>query len=498
MAVNTSLRSIEPKQFGYEQAQHLLNRVGFGGPPRQVSALVDMGLRRAVDHLVDFESLDTSDLPRPSVDPDVLRPPTDEQRQLLRRARREKSEQILAKFRAQRRESQRADRRQIRQLRRWWLSRMIATTQPLEEKLTLMWHGHFATNYRTVRDCYLMLQQQSLLRRNAIGSFADLVLGIIHDPAMIRFLDNHNNRKQNPNENLARELMELFTLGEGNYAEADIKEGARALTGYSFHDNDFVFHRHMHDAGAKQILGRRGRFDGDQFARILLEQKACPRFVSYRLYKHFVADVEYDQLANAPGVRRVIDRMARLVVRHKYRIRPVLKVLFRSMHFYDQTIVGNKIKSPAQLLVGTVRMLNLPVPDLEKLVDAMRLMGQTLFDPPSVAGWAGGRSWINTSTLFVRQNLCAFLITGKRSGDRRWTTSPIGYDPMFLVKNLPTQSHEAVVDHLLKIMLVGQVPLHRRAQVLAFVQQRHNGELKVAALLDLLLLVTAMPEYQLC
>ena len=497
MATSNSLSPIKTADFGAAQAHHLLNRAGFGGTPRQVDALVGMGLNRAVDHLVNYGSIDPADLPGPEVDADLIEPAPREQRQKMRRARRDQDEQMMADFRAQRRQRRQADREQHRRLQRWWMSRMFATSRPMEEKMTLLWHGHFASNHRTVRDSYLMFQQNVLFRRHAVGRFSDLAFGIIHDPAMIRFLDNHNNRKQKPNENLARELMELFTLGEGNYTEADIKQGARALTGYTYQDNDFHFAQRAHDPGPKVILGQRGRFDGDDFVRILLRQKACPRFVCYKLYNHLVGDVAYEHLADMPAARSVIWQMARELERREYQIAPVLRQLLRSRHFYDDAIIGNKIKSPAQLLVGTVRMMNVPARDLDTLVDAMRLMGQDPFDPPSVAGWPGGRSWINTSTLFVRQNLCAFLITGKRPGDQSWSTAQIDYDPMFLLEGLATRSHEAIVDRLLSTLLSGQVPAQRRRQMLQFLDQR-SGPVKRDTIVALLLLLTAMPEYQLC
>ncbi len=497
MAVNTSLKPFRAGDFGEPQARHLLNRAAFGGDRRQVLAVADMGLKRAVEHLVNYGDIDVSDAPTPRVDADLIMPPTPQQRKMMRRARGESDPKMKEQARMMRQERRQSDRQQHQELRRWWLAHMVSTPRPLEEKLTLLWHGHFATNYRTVRDSFLMFQQNVLLRRQACGSFADLAVGIIHDPAMIRFLDNHNNRKQKPNENLARELMELFTLGEGNYTEQDIKQGARALTGYTFRDNDFHFAKNMHDPGPKTILGQRGRFDGDDFVRILLRHKACPQFIGYKLYKHFVADVEYEHVSAAPSARRAIEQLARLLVRHEYQIKPVLKALFTSQHFYDASIVGNKIKSPSQLVVGTMRMLNLPVRDLDTMIDGMRLMGQALFDPPSVAGWDGGRSWISTSTLFVRQNLCAYMISGKRPDGRGWRRSDVDYDPMPLLEGAAGTGPEAVVDHLMSSLLADSVPAQRRQQLLSFLEQR-SGPIRPDTVIALLLLITAMPEYQLC
>ena len=497
MGVSNSLETIDRAVFGVVQARHLLSRAGFGGTPAQVQALVDMGLDDAVDRLVDFERIDNSDLPAVQIDPDIIRPPTREERQMMRSARKSDDKQSMADVQMRRQMSRREDRGQLGRLQRWWLSRMIATSRPMQEKLALLWHGHFACNYRTVRDSNLLYRQNEHFRTHAAGSFADLARGIVRDPAMIRFLDNHNNRKQKPNENLARELMELFTLGEGNYSERDIKQGARALTGYTFQDNEFRFAPRMHDDGAKTILGRRGNFDGDDFVDICLEQKACSRFVAYKLYRHFVGDVDYDLLEETPVARGVIHQLSRIVLSNDYEMGPVLKRVLKSRHFYDPAVIGNKIKSPAQLIVGTVRMLDVPLRDLDSLVDAMNLMGQALFNPPSVAGWAGGRSWINTSTLFVRHNACAFLICGKRPGDQTWATDRIEYDPMFLLEDLPQRTPEAIVDHLLSILLGPKVPEERRRQLLTFLAAR-SGPIKRGTIVGLLLLITAMPEYQLC
>src|SRR5690606_632767 len=212
------------------------------------------------------------------------------------------------------------------------------------------------------------------------------------------------------NENLARELMELFSLGVGAYSEQDIKEGARALTGYTFRDDEFYFDAGNHDDNPKTILGRRGRLDGDGFVTAILEQRACSRFMCRKLYRYFVADIPDRDDDMDPEAREVVRQMSATFLRHRYGIRPVLRELFLSEHFYTDQIMAEQIKSPAQLVVGAVRSLLTPVRDLSALLDAMDLMGQNIMAPPSVKGWDGGRSWINTSTLFARQNTLSFLL----------------------------------------------------------------------------------------
>lgn len=493
MAINTSLRPVDAKQFGYPEAQHLLNRAAFGGTPAQIFAMQQMGPAKAVEFLVEYQDINADSLVEPEADDSIIRPLNNEERMAQRNARKNKNQRVLDQFQANRQLRLREDREQMGELRQWWLGRIIATPRPLEEQFTLLWHGHFASNQRTVRDSYLMLKQNEFFRENGNGSFEDLAHGIIRDPAMLTFLNNDRNNKEKPNENLGRELMELFTLGEGNYSEQDIKEGARALTGYSYRDNAFVFNKNRHDQERKTILGQTGTWDGDDFVNLLLKHPACPKFIAYKLYKHFVSDLSGGM---TPEAKSVIEQMAKELVRERYRIGPVVQTLLQSEHFYDAQVMGNKIKSPVQLVASTVRVLNAPVRDLGLLSEACGHMGQELFDPPSVAGWDGGRTWINTSTLFVRQNLAAYVLSGKLPYEHGWTAELINYDPGVLIENLTMNSAEAVVEHLGTTLLGNQLNPGRRQQLIAYMQQRSDPTSR-DALLGLLLLVTALPEYQL-
>lgn len=493
MAPSTSLRPIPAKAFGYPQAQHLLGRAGFGGTPAQILALQEMGLEKAVDHLVDYQAIDDRDLPEPKADPNIIRPESLEERMQYQKLKREDEKAFMEKKRAEFLARQGQDRLQMRDLAEWWLARMIATPRPLEEKLVLLWHGHFASNHRVVHDSYLLLQQNLMFRKHANGSFADLAYAIVRDPAMIKFLNNDSNLARHPNENLARELMELFTLGVGHYTEQDIKEGARALTGNGVDDNEFRFRRSIHDEGVKTILGQAGPFDGEGFVRVILQNRRCPVWVATKLYKHFVGDID---LKPDPSAESVIAQLAEGLWTSKYELKPVLKGLFMSQHFYDPAIMGNQIKSPAQLVVGSARVLGAPTRDTRTLHDAMAMMGQRLFDPPSVAGWYGGRGWINTSTLFVRQNLCTYLLTGKLPFEDGWSAQKLDFDPTFLIADLPTKTPEAVADHLLATLL-GTHAGDRRDDLVRFLKDRSAGMTR-DVLVGALLLITAFPEYQLC
>ncbi|MEM1107787.1 MAG: DUF1800 domain-containing protein [Planctomycetota bacterium] len=498
MSLDTSISAIAPDRFDAAAAWHLLNRVGYGGTPDDLQRLHALGLDAAVDHLVDYGGVDASKLPGIDLDPDVIRNLTNDERKKVQAARRSGDQDVLDEERRRGQAARREDQKMMNWLRRWWLQRMADTPRPVEERLTLLWHGHFASSWRSVRDTYLMWQQNELFRRNANGSFAELARGIIRDPAMLKYLNNNQNRKQRPNENLSRELMELFTLGVGNYSEADIKAGARALTGYGIDDHDFVFRKGQHDTNEKKILGRSGTFDGDDFVDILLRQESCARFVALKIYDDFVADVG-DVYEAVPSVnRRVIDKLARQLERHDFELKPVLKSLFKSKHFYDPAIVGKKIKSPVQLAVGTMRSLDLPTRDRSITDKALAAMGQVLFEPPTVDGWDGGRAWINTSTLFVRQNLTTYLISGKHP-TKKSTPKDVGYDPQAWVAVMDDRSPRGVTDFMIDHLVGPHTPAERRAPAHAFMAKRETGEtVSNDSVVAMACLITAMPEYQLC
>ena len=496
-----TLKALKPDRFGYAQARHLLWRAGFGGTPTQVQTLVDWGPERSVDHLLDAEIPFRADAPD-AFDAEIMRPPTDEERAQYRAALERRDENTLARFRAERQRRQVRDRAQMREIQSWWLTRLIESPRPLEEKMTLFWHGHFATGYRTIEDSYHMYAQNRLFRRYALGNFGDLLFRVIRDPAMLAYLDNNDSRKGQPNENLARELMELFTLGVGNYTERDIKEGARALTGYTFEHNRFVFREDDHDGGSKSILGTQGTLDGDGFVTAILGQRACSRFIAWKLYRFFVGRTPYAESERDPPVRRFIGELGDAMLASRYDMRPVLRHLLLSEHFYGPRVIGELIKSPAELVVGAVRSLHTPVRDLSILLDAMDLMGQDLFQPPSVKGWDGGRSWINTSTLYVRQNILSFLLTGRKPHGYDALASEERYDPGVLLNPLAAaepgsdRDPKRAVDYLLR-HTIGDAPDDARATLLAFVDE-HGGTPTPEIITGVLLLISAMPEYQLC
>lgn len=498
--LSASLKPISKEAFGFNEARHLLWRAGFGGTSEQVHLLASWGPTKAVDYIVNYDAIKPDVSLDQQFDADIMRPPTPEEKRRAADARRARDEEGLAQLQKERQARQAQDREQLQQMQRWWLRRMIETGRPLEEKLTLFWHGHFATSYRGIEDSFHLATQNQMLRKNALGNFRDLLRGIIRDPAMLAYLNNNENRKAHPNENLAREIMELFSLGLGNYTEQDIKEGAKALTGFTFEDDDFVYNKRQHDQDSKAIFGAQGNMDGDDFVDAILRKPECAAFVTRRLYHFFVADVPSEERGGEksllPQQREALRQLAGTLRSGNYEIKPMLKRLFLSEHFYQPQFMNDQIKSPTQLVVGAMRSLNTPARDLGLLTDSLKRMGQELFLPPSVKGWDGGRAWMNTSTLFDRQNILAYLLSGRKT---RGSDAGDAYDPMPLLNDLPEGDRAnagKVATHLLNLCL-GSAPNKPLGEVRGFLGSA-KGTIDAATITGALLLITAMPEYQLC
>ncbi len=294
----------------------------------------------------------------------------------------------------ERRKRQQKNREGVRNLNLYWLSEMVNSSAQLREKMAFFWHGHFAC-----RNLNIFYQQGLLdvIRRNALGNFGTLLKEVSRSAAMLNFLNNQQNRKGHPNENFAREVMELFTLGRGNYTEQDIKEAARAFTGWAANaQGDFIFRRGQHDYGNKTVLGQSGDLDGDDVLDILLEQKQTARFIAKKIYTFFVNDQPDNEK---------IEWMADRFYKSKYDIAKLMEDIFTSDWFYDEKHIGTKIKSPVELLAGMQRMLPMQLENEESLIVLQRILGQILFYPPNVAGWSGGKTWIDSSTLMMRMRI---------------------------------------------------------------------------------------------
>ena len=286
----------------------------------------------------------------------------------------------------------------IKNLNLTWLSEMINSEAQLREKMSLFWHGHFACR---VVNIYFQQQLLTVIRENALGNFSDLLREVSKTPAMLSFLNNQQNRKQHANENFAREVMELFTMGRGNYTEADVKEGARAFTGWGFNlKGEFVQRPFQHDNGKKTFLGKTGNFDGDDIIDIILEQKATAKFITQKIYKFFVND-DIDP--------NKMESLAEGFYQSNYDLQKLMNRIFLSDWFYEEKNIGTRIKSPVELIVGVRRLIPMELERPEAQLLFQRVLGQVLFYPPNVAGWPGGKNWIDSSALMFRMRLPQLL-----------------------------------------------------------------------------------------
>lgn len=407
MSLIGSMSPIGDDAWSADRAAHLLERAGFGGPPHQVARLAAMTPAEAVDSLL--HGADTSGLPDFEEsgiwDPSLIDFPPSRPAATELAERTGEAMGVKVKPGGARPLQPVTDRfffwlratiLETRRLAFWWIDRMVRSPHPLQEKMTLFWHGHFATSDEKVRDCRKIRQQIDTIRAGALGSFGDLLTAVSKDPAMLIFLDASQNVKGAPNENFGREVMELFTLGVGNYSEDDIREAARAFTGWGNDDLRFAFDADKHDGGEKHFLGRTGLFDGDDILQIILEQEQTAIYIASKIYRFFVrTEIEPD----------LATRLGALLAEHDYQIAPFLRVLFLSEDFYSAPSVATHIKSPTELIVSTYRKLEVPaLPGIPDPNAVGKTLGQVLLYPPTVAGWGEGRAWITPGLLFERGN----------------------------------------------------------------------------------------------
>lgn len=294
----------------------------------------------------------------------------------------------------------------INRLKAWWLYRMLFTPDTLGERLTLMWHNHFATSNLKVADVGLMRQQNAIFREFARGQFNEMVRRVVTDPALLIWLDADANRKEHPNENLAREIMELFTLGIGNYSEDDIKEAARSLTGWSVSKGTFRNYDKYHDGGEKTVFGQRGNWTGDDLLRILIEHPASSRRLAFRICELFMGEPKDDTNS--------VDELAAGLRERGLDIGWAIETVLRSREFFANGNIGNRVLGPVEFMIGAARALEMtdPPPSTLLLAEATAGLGQDLFNPPNVFGWPGGRSWLTSRALIGRANWASALVAG--------------------------------------------------------------------------------------
>jgi uncharacterized protein (DUF1800 family) len=351
---------------------HLLRRTGFAATAADLQTYVPLGLSGAVDKLLNYDQTPDTALDYAN--------------------------------------NAGLDLTKVADAIRWWLLRMTYTSRPLQEKLTLFWHGILTSGVSKIGARYLntLLAQNEFLRANATGTYDTLLKGISRDPAMMVWLDLQTNSKAHPNENFARELMELFSLGIGHYSEDDVRESARAFTGYQLDkDRHFVYNAKNHDDGQKTFLGQTGTFGGDQVIDVILQQRAAAEYISTRLWSYF---------AYPNPEPEVVKALADTFQQSNYSIKATLKQLFTLPQFYSDTAYQALIKRPAEFVVGAARGLNLST-DAAGFPQYMVAMGQTLFDPPNVAGWPDGAYWLSSASFFARMNFLNVLAYAKNGPD---------------------------------------------------------------------------------
>jgi len=373
---------------------------------------------------------------------------------------------------------------QPERLKAWWLFRMLFTTDPLTEKLTLLWHNHFATSNQKLKDLSLMRQQNDLFRSLARAPFGKLLIGILHDPALLLWLDAPSNHKVHPNENLARELMELFTLGIGHFNETDVKEAARALTGWTVIDDRFSFRASQHDAGQKTILNQRRAWKGDELVELLLDQRGTAQRLAGRLCQLF--------LGEGAAQPADIDALADGLRTHDLDIDWATETILRSELFFADQNIRQRVADPAECIIGATRALELvdPPPQTIILTDWMRQFGQDLFYPPNVGGWNGGRHWLRTSALISRANFATGLSRGQFSS----TQMPPNWSD-FAAKHGRSSSPEEFVTFLADLLLGGEPNPGWIEGIVNSVSS--NSHSRAAVLQQAVAAVLASPEAQL-
>lgn len=369
----------------------------------------------------------------------------------------------------------------VKNLPAWWLYRMRHTPAALLEKVTLFWHGHFATSAAKVDDVKLMLAQNELLRENALGSFTAMVKALSRDPAMLLYLDSATNRKTHPNENYAREVMELFCLGLGNYTEHDIQEVARCFTGWEIRRGRFRFDRYQHDFGEKTVLGSTGEWDGDDAIHVILAQDAAPDFIVRKLVRYFVAD----EINDWPDA--LFSPLADELRESQFQIEHTVRRILQSKLFFSTHSIGRKVRSPVELTIGLLRSLESNI-SMYQLGNELQELGQVPFFPPNVKGWDGGRTWINSSTLLARANLVQKIVQGQQ-------TQFAGGSLADLADKHGMKKSDETVDWLLNLLVAIPVPDSVRDQLTqALNRGRDDRSTRIAKTIHA---VCTLPEFQL-
>lgn len=466
--------------------QHLFWRGGFGASPQRVWEAAKKPLREVVDSLFRDSRRDTPLDRITSAEPGY-------NRRALRELLSRRDDLSPDDKRRMVKDLVQENRGKIGDLNHQWLDRMGHGPEALREKMTLFWHGHFAC--RTLNPAFVQ-RQNNLIRGLALGKFGDLLRGVSQDPAMLQFLNNQQNKKDSPNENFAREVMELFTMGRGQYSERDIKEAARAFTGWGFVplSGEFAFRKNQHDGGSKTIFGKTGSFDGNDVLDLILDRPETSRFLVMKLYRYFVNDTPDESH---------VGELARRFRRTDYDIEDLMRTIFTADWFYEPRNIGVKIKSPVELLAGLQRQFGVEFGGKQSVLFVQKALDQVLFYPPNVAGWPGGRAWIDSSSLLLRMKLPEILFKGAELAVRAKDDGDVNTEHLankenkFLNTTVDWASFEAAFAGLQGKALLDALAGSLLQRPLTPAQQALLLK-KATSVRDLALAVATLPEYQLC
>lgn len=494
------------------EAAHLLNRAGFGGNPAEIKAFHAKGREKAVDLLLTAkDEPDAFPLPKWATREQAvadMQARVKQRREIMKSTRGMTPEQADKMRREAFKAIQQENRQHALEGQGWWFRRMMKTTAPLREKMTLFWHDHFATSIQKVKQPVLLMLQNELFRNQSIGNFKELTQAILLDPAMMLYLDTESSKKGMPNENFAREVMELFTLGEGNYSEEDIRQAARAFTGYQLNrsSGNVIHNRRQWDGTPKTIFGQTGEYDGKDVINLIFEKPGVATFMARKIWEYFV----YDNPAPA-----AIEALGKTLRDANYQMEPLLREIFLSKEFYSEAAIRSQIKSPVQFTIGLLKELEIDVPPTGFPIKAQQELGQVLFMPPNVAGWDWGQAWINTNTLLTRYNLAGFITKGADEGaeamsgervklkgmgrtpknaGRGWT----GPDYDKIAPRPLREKPEELVDSLVFRFFQGTLPDKARGTFTEYAAAKKGVVFTNKETAELCHLMLSTPYYQLC
>lgn len=414
----------------FDEARNIVSKTSIGTSPIEINNILPLEINQSIDNILNN-----------STNYNEIEPPVWVNQNIIDFSMKNSNK-------IKRKEIREIYNNQEKELKVWWFKQMIVTKSPLNERMTLFWHNHFTSSEKKVKIPKFMYKQNTLLRKNALGNFRTLLHEISKDPAMIIYLDNQQNKKNKPNENFSRELMELFTLGEGHYTENDIKESSRAFTGWKINKKtgEYVFEKKNHDNRNKVFMGKTGNFNGDDILNIILENPQVSIFITKKVWKEFIG---------IEPKNNELERIARIFKDSDYNIKTLVSEILKSKPFNDSKNYGSIIKSPVEIIIGTIRTLNIPVENknIEQIIKYSKRLGQDILNPPNVKGWVGGYNWINSGTLPLRQQIVQRITRGNESFSRSYQENNIELLPNKNIISLWTNENETDLKLIQKILL---------------------------------------------